>query len=510
MLDFETWVNGLTGRQKFYFFVTVLAICIPLYLYGSSQQLANINNRNYWVDQDAYINYARRLAESNYTYIGDFNRMPLYPYLVSFLYEDGLSEEDYFERAKVFNIGLSVALLVMLMVVLATSFDNLSALNLWLLAAFMIYIFKSAYIQVELTFYTFYFFAFILMLKLLVRPSWKLAIVTGVWLGVCHLTKNSVLPGIAILTAFLLLRVLLSRAALIGQRMNSPAMEAKSVETDWGSINSTNKPVYFSRLRLNSLRVHSQARAKPFGGNMGRVIQQLAPIVLLLVTFLAVIFPYIRTAKNTFGHYFYNVNTTFYIWYDSWEEAEAGVRLHGDYYQWPDMPADEIPSPQKYLREHSLEQIARRFIYGFYVSAQRHTYSGGYGYIWYLLAYIGMALWLVRRTLKSEQRIALLRKMREYRLLLLFLATFFTAYLFLFAFYVEIHPGQRFMLTLFLPAMYCLTMLLHLPIFRTLTTHIGSREVATVRVFNVVIFGALVTHGLLNAVYAAGVIHGGG
>ncbi len=483
VLDFETWVNGLTGRQKFYFFVTVLAICIPLYLYGSSQQLANINNRNYWVDQDAYINYGRRLAESNYTYIGDFNRMPLYPYLVSFLHEDGQSEEDYFERAKVFNIGLSVALLVMLMVVLATSFDNLSALNLWLLAAFMVYVFKSAYIQVELTFYTFYFFAFILMLKLLVRPSWRLAMVTGVWLGVCHLTKNSVLPGITMLSVFLLMKALVGR---------SDSTQINFVEDDPAS---------------SQRRAHTGYAPTQY---IRRVIQQLAPIVLLLVTFLAVIFPYIRTAKNTFGHYFYNVNTAFYIWYDSWEEAEAGVRLHGDYYQWPDMPADEIPSPQKYLREHSLEQIARRFIYGFYVSAQRHTYSGGYGYIWYLLAYIGMAAVFIRRTLKSEQRMALPQKMREYRLLLLFLATFFTAYLFLFAFYVEIHPGQRFMLTLFLPAMYCLTMLLHLPIFRTLTTHIGGREVATVQVFDMVIFGALAIHGLLNAVYAAGVIHGGG
>lgn len=464
-LDFETWVNGLRGRQKFYFFVTVLAICAPLYLYGSSQQLANINNRNYWVDQDAYINYARRLAESNYTYIGDFNRMPLYPYLVSFLYEDGLSENEYFERAKIFNIGWSVVLLILLMGVLAASFDNLPALNLWLLAAFMIYIFKSAYIQVELTFYTFYFFAFILMLKLLVRPSWKLAFVTGVWLGVCHLTKNSVLPGISLLTAFLILKNLTPRSPLRTQRGEE---------------------------------IQSPPPAPPH--QVERGVKQIGVIALLVVTFLAVIFPYIRTAKNTFGHYFYNVNTTFYIWYDSWEEAEAGVRLHGDYYQWPDMPADEIPSPQKYLREHSLEQIARRFIYGFYVSAQRHTYSGGYGYIWYLLAYIGMALWLVRRTLKSEQRMALLQKMREFRVLLLFLATFFTAYLFLFAFYVEIHPGQRFMLTLFLPVMYCLTMLLHLPEFRS----------AAIRKFEIVIFGVLVIHGLLNAVYAAGVIHGGG
>src|SRR5262245_16365352 len=94
---FEAWVNGLAGRQKFYFFAVVRAICVPLYTYGGIQQLENINNRNYWVDQDAYINYAQRLHDTDYAYIGDFNRMPLYPFLVSKLYEDGLSEDQFFE-----------------------------------------------------------------------------------------------------------------------------------------------------------------------------------------------------------------------------------------------------------------------------------------------------------------------------------------------------------------------------------------------------------------------------
>lgn len=477
-LGFEVWLNGLRGRQKFYFFLAVLAISVPLYLYGASKQLANINNHNYWVDQDAYINYARRLAQTDYTYIGDFNRMPLYPYLVSFLYEKGLTENDYFYRAKVFNIALSVGLLMILMVIYVASFDPLPALNLWLLTAFMVYIFKAAYVQVELTFYTFYFMAFILMLKLLVRPSWKLALLTGLWLGVCHLTKNSVLPGLAMLCVFMMVKTLTPNPLSnkrAGENQSPPLTPPHLVER-----------------------------------GMRRMAYPLACVGLMLVMFLAVIWPYIHTAKKTFGHYFYNVNTTFYVWYDSWEEAEAGVRLHGDYYQWPDMPEDQLPSMQKYLRDHTPEQIARRFIYGFYVSAQRHTYRGGYGYTWYLMAYLVATGVFMRRAWQRERRTALRQKMREYRALLVFLAAFFTAYLFLFAFYVEIHPGQRFMLTLLLPAMYCLTMLLHLPVFQNLNTRVGGMSVATVRVFNLIILGALVIHGLLNAVYAAGVIHGGG
>ena len=31
-----------------------------------------------------------------------------------------------------------------------------------------------------------------------------------------------------------------------------------------------------------------------------------------------------------FGQYFYNVNSTFYIWYDEWGDAIKGARAHGD------------------------------------------------------------------------------------------------------------------------------------------------------------------------------------
>lgn len=75
-----------------------------------------------------------------------------------------------------------------------------------------------------------------------------------------------------------------------------------------------------------------------------RVLHNAACALVLLGCFLVVVFPYIRTSKERFGRYFYNVNSTFYMWYDSWDEAERGTKAHGDRDGWPNMPADQIPS----------------------------------------------------------------------------------------------------------------------------------------------------------------------
>ena len=35
--------------------------------------------------------------------------------------------------------------------------------------------------------------------------------------------------------------------------------------------------------------------------------------------------PYLSTSKRVFGQYFYNVNSTFYMWYDDWPHASVGT-----------------------------------------------------------------------------------------------------------------------------------------------------------------------------------------
>ena len=85
----------------------------------------------------------------------------------------------------------------------------------------------------------------------------------------------------------------------------------------------------------------------------------------LVLCFLAVLWPYLSTSKRVFGQYFYNVNSTFYMWYDEWGDAIKGTRAHGDRVGWPRLPADRIPGPAKYWREHSLQEIGARLAGGF-------------------------------------------------------------------------------------------------------------------------------------------------
>ena len=190
----------------------------------------------------------------------------------------------------------------------------LAALDLVLVAAFGYFVFKAAYAQVELLFYTVWWLMFVACWQALTSTG-RRAIVFGVLAGVlaalAHLSKAAVLPFAGLFVAVSAVRG--------GGLSASPPLEAAA-------------------------------------GWRGRL---LVPLVFA-VAFLAVLSPYLLNSKRVFGHYFYNVNSTFYVWYDDWPAASQGTYQHGDGVGWPKMPASEIPSLRKYLREHSAGQIATR------------------------------------------------------------------------------------------------------------------------------------------------------
>jgi hypothetical protein len=152
-------------------------------------------------------------------------------------------------------------------------FRPLHTLNLMLIITFLVFIFKTAFFQTEVLFYFLNFCLFWCLWRLLHRPSIPIAILTGLMAGLAHLTKASILPGLVLYLIFALLKGLwvLFRQRRAGQV--APARQPASI--------------YFL----------------------------VVPVVALV--FLASVFPYIRTAKRITGHYFYNVNSTFYIWYDN-------------------------------------------------------------------------------------------------------------------------------------------------------------------------------------------------
>ncbi len=69
-------------------------------------------------------------------------------------------------------------------------------------------------------------------------------------------------------------------------------------------------------------------------------------LLVVIATFLAVVFPYIQTSKRIYGQYFYNVNSTFVMWCDSSTEGWNFLNAHGDKDQWRSLPPEQLPSPR--------------------------------------------------------------------------------------------------------------------------------------------------------------------
>ena len=378
-----------------------------LYWNGAKMQLVGVNTNMGATDQSAYMDFAQRMYESGYTYLGGYNRMPVYPFLQSLFYHPGLSNELFFEQGKYRNIFLSFGILFSFFFIFRHYFSWLQAFTLTSITAFTIFIFKAGFFQTELLYYFINFILFLLMWRLMKQLSWRLAILMGIVAGLAHLTKASVLPG-------LLLFITLAM-----------------IKWSW---------------------VWYQDRKIPNTSNEGRLsLTQVLMLPLIGVLFLMIISPYILTSKRVFGHYFYNVNSTFYMWYDSWEEATAGTKAHGDRVGWPDMPAEDIPSMGKYLQEHTVAQIATRFLRGgwdMFVDA-----GTSYGYAKYVLLYIFICALTIYR-FREKAYLAVKRN----PFLSLFLALYFAGYLTLYAWYYPIVRGNRLILSQFLPFMFTLSM----------------------------------------------------
>jgi hypothetical protein len=361
-------------------------------------------------DQSAYMDYAisvYRLIHENEYFYGDGARMPLYPLLQSLVYHPDLTDEEYFVRGKYFNIGLSLVTLVAVHLILRDCLPRLHAATLTLVTAFTVFIFKAAYFHVALLFYFFNFWAYLLMCRSLINPTWKSSILVGFVIGLAYLTKAAMLPALGLFVVFSLAQVGYLLYGRWKRRTDLPCL-----------ISGENRPVF-----------------------------RLLCVVLVVLSFLGTVYRFIVQTKDVFGRYFYNVNTTFYMWYDSWGEAKRGTRAHGDRYGWPDMPPEQIPSARKYLREHTTQQIVDRVLDG--IKKVHSVCSTSYGYYKYVLIYSAFLAILVILNRRHNVRLAI-----EHRFALLFSLSYFVAYLLSYAWFSPVAGGNRFVLAQFLPFMF--------------------------------------------------------
>jgi hypothetical protein len=356
-------------------------------------------------DQAAYLEYAVNIHEHALSHVGNRNQMPLYPFLQSLVYDPGQTVEDSFARGKAFNIALSVLLLVGLSVFWFRSFPTVQAAALLLVTAFTVFLFRAAYIQVELLYYVLSFGTFLLFCRLLEVPSWRLAVITGLAATVTHLAKAAMLPSLML---FLLIGAV--RVGWLAARGSGPTQAERPA---------------------------ARRLAARYAGMFA-----LVPVVFLLS-----VSPYLITSRRVYGSALYNVNSTFYMWYDTWADARSGSIRAGDAFGWPALSPEAVPGPLKYLREHTPRQIARRFRDGL-----RYLFGESvktYGY-WKYVVFYGLAA-LLSALLYRRKAFELIR---EHSFVIAFAVAYLGGYTLLYAWYVPIAAGNRLLLALFLPYMY--------------------------------------------------------
>ncbi len=400
------------NRKRVLVLLQITAVSISLLLLFSYYKVATnhaqiLNYSSRFTDQRSYLKFAKNAYLTNFRYVGDHNRMPLYPYFQGLFYQPGLTDSQFFEQGKQINIILSLVLLGLMFLIYRKYLPPFESVLLTGIIAFSLYIFKAAYFQAEILYYFLVFLAFLFMLDMFRRPNLFFAVGTGVVLGLAHLTKASILPGFIIFIA-----------------------------------------VYLTKLFITIIR---KKLSKTLDGHGLRTnLLQLVYLLLVIISFILVLLPYIRQTKTIFGRYFYNVNTTFYIWYDDFTQAKEADQAHQFRKNWPShLEPDQIPSLRGYLREHTSDQIMERIYLG--IISQLENIRDQYSVTNYHISYI--AIFLIILLLDLPNSIELVKR---YPYLIIFSILFFLGYLAAFVWYAPISPERRFTYSLFIPFMFSL------------------------------------------------------
>lgn len=391
-------------------------------------------------DQSAYLGYARFLYDSNYTVVVERNRMPVFPFLLSLIYEPGLNEIQFLRRAQAFNVNLSILLLCLLFLLFRKFFPPWHAVALLAATAFGVFIYRAINAQTEVLFYFISFCAFVLLLRMLITPRWWLAALGGATIGLAHLSKASVLPALVVWIAVFLAQIFWS----------------------------------FRRV----------AAATKFW-------RRVAMLLVVIATFLAVIFPYIQTSKRIYGQYFYNVNSTFVMWCDSPSEGWNFVNEHAQHDQWRSLPPEQLPSFSKYWREHSVAQIVQRQFYGSWNLITQNAMVIGY-YKFMVAFVVAGVLLCARQSGRARQLLS------ENPFAAAFCVLFFCAYFVLYAWYQPLSSDTRFILSIFLPCAFAASLFL-MRLGRGRVIALAGRRVPFEQFFPGILLGLALIDAAYNA-----------
>ena len=393
--------------------LALLLVSLALFLWGTGRQSAR-NADMHLFDQSAYMNYAKQLAQTGFQYEGDRNRMPVYPSIMALFYKDGMSDEQFFEIGKRIGIAIGIIVLIMTFLLFKLGSRTNDAVTAVLVAMFTVFAYRSPYFQTEVLYYGINLLLFVLLVSLIERPRIQTAGLAGLIGGIGHLTKASILPAVILAVVCLLIRA--------GIELHR---------------------YYYSR----DVDTNQTPPAKFY------FIAPACCASVLVMVFVLVILPYIRTSKERYGSYFYNINTSRYMWADLGKKATLRANKDGYRVGGPVTSEKDSPSFSKYLRDHSFGDIVGRLLRGIAVIAWRVIRS--YGYAEFLILYLVALAALIVQNGGPAKFFNLFWLTNP--ALVVFVLTYFMGYLLLYAWWTPLASGNRFILAQFLPLMLLIT-----------------------------------------------------
>ena len=395
----------MTGSRKGAVVLIALWIVVgSIYVWAAWQQKQRVNLSAAAGGQMPYLVYAQGVAGDGLAnHFGDRNRMPLIPSLLSFIYHENW--DTFVSRAAWFAIVSSGLILIGIGFLAYRHLPPWPATVLTLTATFCVFLPKASFVQAELAYYGLLFAAWLLMCRLLRRTSAWQAIVAGVAVGAAFLAKASAFGALIayFATAFLQAAYQFLRPA----RVIASATEHHPPST---------------------------------GG------KTLRDAGLVVIGFLFVTYPYLAANKSRFDRYFYNVNSTFFMWCDSWAQAKEFADANRIAEQYPQLPPDQIPGPGNYWRSHTASHMLKRLTYGVTTLAGLAVHGS---YAKYPALVCGFCLVLAVRRRRARENI-----LSGYGFVVLFCLLFFGGYALSYAWYAQVAYGDRFVLSLLLPGLF--------------------------------------------------------
>lgn len=382
-----------------------------IYVWAALQQKERVNLSPTAGGQYAYLRYSQGVAEEGVTrHFGDRNRMPLYPALLALTYHEDW--DTFVDRSAWFAIVSSLAVLAGVGLLAYRVLPIWPATAFTLMAGVTVFIHKASFVQAELLYYGLLLASWLLLCRVIRRPDPAWAAGAGVVLALTYLTKASAL---ATLVAFVTIQIIY--AVVLALRKGTP------------QVDTPPQP--------------SRAGAR----------RALVAAVIVSAVFLAVVYPYISNSKSRFGRYFYNVNSRFFMWCDSWAQAKAFANRYDVSARYPAAPPEDVPGPVNYWRTHSLTQILRRLGHGFRTLGSL-ALAGKYLKYLLVIAAFCVLLGVGRRHRLREVR-------PENWGVVAFSFLLFGGYGIAYAWYAQIAYGDRFVLSLVLPLTLALWWLGH-------------------------------------------------